>query len=254
MKLKSPKQIERIRESGAILARTLEQLKQLVAPGITLLDIDAECRRILGEYRARPAFLGYLDFPASICTSVNEAVIHGIPDRRKLRDGDVVGLDCGVDFEGFISDSAITVPVGTIRPEVEQLLRITEEALELGIAAAHPGGRVQDISRAIYRHVSRHNYGVVRPYCGHGVGLAVHEEPQVPNYVSSGPNPRLKPGLVLAVEPMINLGGDDVDVLGDDWTVVTVDGSISAHFEHTIAIREDGVDVLTRLPAPVEVS
>ena len=254
MKLKSPKQIECIRESGAILARTLEQLRQLVEPGISLLDIDAQCRRLLRTYGARPAFLGYMDFPASICTSVNEAVIHGIPDKRRLREGDVVGLDCGVDFEGFISDSAITVPVGTIRPEVTQLLQVTVEALELGIAAAHPGGRVHDISRAIYRHVNQHNYGVVRPYCGHGVGFAVHEEPQVPNYVSSGPNPRLKPGMVLAVEPMINLGGDDVDVLSDDWTVVTADGSISAHFEHTIAIRENGVDVLTRLPEAVEVS
>lgn len=254
MKLKNPKQIESIRESGAILARTLEQLKQLVEPGISLLDIDAECRRLLRGYRARPAFLGYMDFPAAICTSVNDAVIHGIPDRRKLRNGDVVGLDCGVDFEGFISDSAITVPVGSIRPEIEKLLQITREALELGIAAARPGGRIHDISRAVYRHVSRHNYGVVRPYSGHGVGFAVHEDPQVPNYVSSGPNPRLKPGLVIAVEPMVNLGGDDVDVRDDDWTVVTVDGSISAHFEHTIAIREDGVDVLTRLPEAAEVS
>lgn len=254
MKLKSPNQIERIRESGAILARTLEQLKRLIEPGIALLEIDAECRRLLSDHGARPAFLGYMDFPAAICTSVNEEVIHGIPSKRKLRNGDVVSLDCGVDFEGFISDSAVTVPVGTIRPEIERLLRITEEALELGIAAAHPGGRIHDISRAIYRHVSRYDYGVVRPYCGHGVGFAVHEEPQVPNYVSSGPNPRLKTGLVLAVEPMINLGGDDVDVLDDDWTVVTVDRFISAHFEHTIAIREDGVDVLTRLPESVEAS
>ena len=254
MKLKNSKQIEGIRESGGILARTLEQLKQLVEPGITLLDIDAECRRLLRGYGVRPAFLGYMDYPAAICTSVNDAVIHGIPDKRKLRNGDVVSLDCGVDFEGFISDSAITVPVGTIRQEIQQLLQVTEEALELGIAAARPGGRIHDISRAIYRHVNQHHYGVVRPYSGHGVGFAVHEEPQVPNYVSSGPNPRLKPGLVIAVEPMVNLGGDDVDVLDDDWTVVTVDGSISAHFEHTIAIREDGVDVLTRLPEAVEVS
>jgi len=254
MKLKNPKQIEHIRESGKILARTLEKLKLLVEPGITPLDIDAECRRILRRFDARPAFLGYMDYPAAICTSVNEAVIHGIPDNRKLRDGDVVGLDCGVEFEGFISDSAITVPVGRIRPEIGHLLRVTQEALELGIAAARPGGRIHDISRAIYRHVSQHNYGVVRPYCGHGVGFSVHEEPQVPNYVSSGPNPRLKPGLVIAVEPMINFGGDEVDVRSDDWTVFTVDGSVSAHFEHTIAIREDGVDVLTRLPETVEVA
>ena len=234
--------------------RTLENLKKMVEPGITLLDIDAECRRLIGNYGGRPAFLGYMDFPAAICTSVNEEVIHGIPSKRKLRDGDVLSLDCGVDLDGFISDSAVTVPVGTIAPEIDRMMRITQEALALGIAAAHPGGRVHDISRAIYRHVSQHNYGVVRPYCGHGVGFALHEEPQVPNYISAGPNPRLKPGLVLAVEPMINLGGADVDVLDDDWTVVTVDGSISVHFEHTIAIHQDGVEILTRLPEPAEVS
>jgi methionyl aminopeptidase len=254
LKLKNPKQIERIRESGLILARTLDKLKRMVEPGITLLDIDAECRRLIGNYGGRPAFLGYMDYPAAICTSVNEEVIHGIPSKRKLRDGDVVSLDCGVDLDGFISDSAITVPVGSIAPEIEKMMRITQEALALGIAAAHPGGRVHDISRAIFRHVTQHNYGVVRPYCGHGVGFALHEEPQVPNYVSGGPNPRLKPGMVIAIEPMINLGGDEVDVLDDDWTVVTVDGAVSVHFEHTVAIREDGVEILTRLPDTVEVS
>lgn len=226
----------------------------MVAPGISLLDIDAECRRILAGFGARPAFLGYMDYPAAICTSVNEQVIHGIPSRRRLREGDILSLDCGVDYNGFISDSAVTIPVGSVRPDVSELLRVTREALALGIAAAHPGGRVHDISRAVYRHVSQHNYGVVRPYCGHGVGFSVHEDPQVPNYVSSGPNPRLKPGLVLAVEPMINLGGDDVDVLDDGWTVVTADGAYSAHYEHTIAITEDGVEVLTKLPAAVEAS
>jgi methionyl aminopeptidase len=251
VKLKSPKQIAAIRESGAILAITLDRLSKMVEPGISLLDIDAECRRILAEYDATPAFLGYMDFPAAICTSVNEQVIHGIPSARRLREGDILSLDCGVDYQGFISDSAVTVPVGRIRPEVRELLNVTREALELGIAAAHPGGRVHDISRAVFRHVSKHNYGVVRPYCGHGVGFSVHEEPQIPNYISSGPNPRLKPGLVIAVEPMINLGSDDVDVLEDGWTVVTVDGAYSAHFEHTIAITEDGIDILTRLPDAV---
>ena len=237
-----------------MLARTLEKLTRMVEPGITLLDIDAECRRLIANYGGRPAFLGYNDFPAAICTSVNEEVIHGIPSKRKLRDGDVLSLDCGVDLDGFISDSAVTVAVGTIGPEIDRMMRVTQEALALGIAAAHPWGRVHDISRAIYRHVSQHNYGVVRPYCGHGVGFAVHEEPQVPNYISAGPNPRLKPGMVLAIEPMINLGTDDVDVLDDDWTVVTVDGSVSVHFEHTIAIREDRVEILTQLPKEAEVA
>jgi methionyl aminopeptidase len=194
-----------------------------------------------------------MGFPAAICTSVNEAVIHGIPSRRKLVEGDVVSLDCGVDLDGFISDSAVTVPVGEVTPEIRELLTTTQEALEIGIAAARPGGRIHDISRAVFEHVSRKKYGVVRPYCGHGVGFAVHEDPQVPNYVSNGPNPRLKPGMVIAIEPMVNMGGDDVDLLADDWTVVTSDGSVSAHFEHTIAIREDTVDVLTRVPRHAEV-
>lgn len=245
MKLKSPKQIELIRRSGAVLARTLKHLSDMVEPGISLLDIDAECRTYLARAGATPAFLGYMDFPASLCTSVNNEVIHGIPSKRVLKSGDIVSLDCGVDLEGYISDSAVTVAVGEIAQEVRDLMTATREALELGIAAARPGGRIHDISRAVFEHVDSRGYGVVRPYCGHGVGFSVHEEPQVPNYVSHGPNPRLKPGMVLAIEPMINLGGDDVDVLADDWTVVTADGSVSAHFEHTIAIREDRVDILT---------
>ncbi|TVQ29278.1 MAG: type I methionyl aminopeptidase [Spirochaetaceae bacterium] len=247
MKLKNPAQIEKIRESGKVLARTLDRLGRMVAVGVTPLDIDAECRRLLKEAGATPAFLGYMGFPASICVSVNEQVIHGIPNRRKFRSGDIVSLDIGVDLDGYISDSAATFPVGSVAPEIRRLLTETRRALELGIAAARPRGRVHDISRAIYRHVTQFGYGVVRPYCGHGVGFSVHEEPQVPNYVSAGPNPRLKPGMVLAVEPMVNLGGDDVSVLDDDWTVVTDDGSISAHFEHTIAVLDDRVEILTLL-------
>lgn len=254
MKLKSPKQIEIIRESGSILAGALKHLAKMVEPGVTLLDIDAECRTYLSARGVRPAFLGYMGYPAALCTSVNDEVIHGIPSRRKLVEGDVLSMDCGVDLDGFISDSAVTVPVGVVSDEVKKLLVVTQEALEAGIAAARPGGRVHDISRAVFEHVDQFGYGVVRPYCGHGVGFALHEEPQVPNYVSVGPNPRLKPGMVLAVEPMINLGGHDVDVLDDDWTVVTTDGSVSAHFEHTIAIRDDRVDVLTRLSESVEVA
>jgi len=252
MKLKSAKQIEAIRASGAILSETLARLASMIEPGVSLLEIDAECRHLLSDRGARPAFLGYMGFPAAICTSVNHEVIHGIPTERRLRAGDIVSLDLGVDLDSFISDSAVTVPVGAIAPDLVELLRVTQEALELGIAAARPGGRVHDISRAVYEHVAPRGYGVVRPYCGHGVGFAVHEDPQVPNYVSAGPNPRLKPGMVLAIEPMINLGGDDVDLLDDDWTVVTADGSFSAHFEHTIAIREDSVDVLTRNGRNVE--
>ena len=251
MRLKNQNQIDGIRESGEILAIVLDRLKSLVEPGISLYELDMECRRILGRYDATPVFLGYNGFPGSICTSVNEQVIHGFPTKRKLHGGDIVSIDCGVVHNGYVSDAAVTVPVGEVRPEIETLLRVTQEALELGIQAAHSRGRVHDISRAIYRHVAQHNYGVVRPYCGHGVGFDLHEDPQVPNYVSSGPNPRLRPGLVIAVEPMINLGDDDVTVLDDDWTVVTTDGSVSAHFEHTIVIREDSTEVLTKLPERV---
>jgi methionyl aminopeptidase len=254
MKLKNPRQIERIRESGLILAHTLRELGTMVEPGLPLIELDTKCRSLLEAAGARPAFLGYMGFPSSVCVSVNEAVIHGIPTKRRLKDGDVVSLDIGVDLEGFISDSAATFRVGTVSPEIDQLLRVTDEALWKGIAAARPGGRVHDISAAVFEHVAQYGYGIVRPYCGHGVGFAVHEEPQVPNYVSRGPNPRLKPGMVLAIEPMINLGGDEVDVLDDDWTVVTLDRSVSAHYEHTIAIVDDGVQVLTYLEETVEVS
>jgi methionyl aminopeptidase len=252
MKLKTRAQIDQIKASGQILAATLTTLRKMIEPGIDLLQIDAECRRLLSDAGARPAFLGYMGFPASICVSVNEEVIHGIPSKRKLREGDVVSLDCGADLDGFISDSAVTVPVGRISAEIEQLLRVTEEALEIGIGAARCGGRVHDISRAIHDHIRQYDYGVVKPYCGHGVGFAVHEDPQVPNYVHPGPNPRLKPGLVIAIEPMINLGGDDVELLGDDWTVVTADRSVSAHFEHTIAVLESGPEILTLPDPPAE--
>lgn len=254
MKLKNPRQIERIRESGTILASTLRTLGEMVEPGLPLVDLDTKCRALLDAAGARPAFLGYMGFPSSVCVSVNEAVIHGIPTKRRLKEGDVVSLDLGVDLDGFISDSAATFRVGDVSPEVDQLLRVTQEALWKGIAAARPGGRVHDISAAVSAQVEPYGYGIVRPYCGHGVGFAVHEEPQVPNYVSRGPNPRLKPGMVLAIEPMINLGGDEVAVLDDDWTVVTEDGSVSAHYEHTIAILDDGVQVLTYLDETVEVS
>lgn len=254
MKLKNKSQIQRLRESGIILAETLRELGAMVEPGLPLTEIDAKCRSLLAAAGARPAFLGYMGFPASLCVSVNEEVIHGIPSRRKLQQGDVVSLDLGVDLDGYISDSAATFPVGEVSPEVARLLQVTKEALWKGIEAAAPGGRIHDISAAVSAHVEPHGYGIVRPYCGHGVGFAVHEDPQVPNYVSRGPNPRLKPGLVLAIEPMVTLGTDDVAVLDDDWTVVTDDGSVSAHFEHTIAILEDGVQVLTLLEEPVEVS
>jgi len=203
--------------------------------------VQSACRKL----GARPAFLGYQGYPAAVCVSVNEAVIHGIPGKRKLNEGDIVSIDCGLEHRGFFSDAALTLPVGRVSPEAEKLMRVTRECLERAVEKAVFGARIHDISAAVYRHARDSGFGVVRDYCGHGVGLALHEEPQVPNYVGLGPNPRLREGMVLAVEPMINAGGDEVEVLEDGWTVVTADGRLSAHFEHTIAVFRDRTEVLT---------
>jgi methionyl aminopeptidase len=244
--IKDSTQIEGIRASSRLLADTFQFLRDRVKEGITPIALDGIVREFIEKAGGQPSFLGYSGFPASICVSVNKAVIHGIPDKRPFQEGDVVGVDCGIILNGYYSDSAYTFPIGKITPDIKKLLTITKESLYLGIDQAAVGNRVKDISRAVYRHVIPHGYGVVRSYCGHGVGLAIHEDPQVPNYPGSGPNPRLKPGMVLAIEPMINLGGDDVKVLDDDWTVVTRDGSISAHYEHTILVTDEGPEILTQ--------
>ncbi|NCN04597.1 MAG: type I methionyl aminopeptidase [Spirochaetales bacterium] len=243
--IKDSTEIAGIRDSSRLLADTFRFLRDRINEGVTPIYLDGQARKFIEKAGGKPSFLGYSGFPASICVSVNKAVIHGIPDKRPFQEGDVVGIDCGVILNGYFSDSAYTFPIGKITPEIKKLLTITKESLYLGIDQGVVGNRVKDISRAVYRHVIPHGYGVVRSYCGHGVGLAIHEDPQVPNYPGSGPNPRLKPGMVLAIEPMINLGGDDVKVLDDDWTVVTRDGSISAHYEHTILVTEDGPEILT---------
>ncbi len=245
IRLKTEKQIEGIRKSGELLVEILKTLQPEVRPGISTLDLDAIARKRIERSGGRPSFLGYHGFPAALCTSVDSAVIHGIPDARRLSEGQVVGVDCGIDLEGYYSDAALSVPVGSVAPEVKKLLRVTKESLYRGVAAARLGHRINDISRAIEEHVSKEGFGIVRPYCGHGLGLSIHEDPQVPNYVGPGPNPRLKPGMVLAIEPMVNLGDDDVEVLDDDWTVVTSDGSVSAHYEFTIVILSDGPEILT---------
>ncbi|MFP4483485.1 MAG: type I methionyl aminopeptidase [Spirochaetota bacterium] len=246
IRLKSPKQIDGIREASRLLVTVLQETAQLVEPGVTTGELSEYANRRITALGARAAFLGYMDFPAAMCTSVDEAVIHGIPNDTKLREGQIVTIDFGVEYRGYYSDSAVTMPVGRVSQEVQALLKATKESLWLGIEQAKAGNRVNDISRAIYHYNRRAGYGIVRPYCGHGVGLEIHEDPQVPNYVGTGPNPRLKPGMVLAIEPMINLGGDDVRLLDDDWTVVTADSSVSAHFEHTVAIHEDHTEVLTQ--------
>lgn len=246
IRLKTPRQIAGIRESCRLLVQVLETLEQAIAPGKTTLDIDTLARREIRALGGRPAFLGYKGFPGAICISTNEEVIHGIPGPRIIAPGDIVSIDCGIEYNGYYSDSAITVPVGEISRSAQQLLQVTRKSLEAGIQAVQKGKRINDISRAIHGVIREHRYGVVREFCGHGVGLGIHEDPQIPNYVSSGPNPRLKPGMVLAIEPMVNLGGDGITVLDDDWTVVTADRSLSAHFEHTVVVHHDHVEVLTR--------
>lgn len=245
LKLKNEEQIRGIRESCLLLSGLFAELRPLVREGVATRDLDDYARTFILKAGGRPAFLGYNGYPASLCVSVNEEVIHGIPGPRRLKSGDIVGLDCGIDLGGYFSDAAVTVPVGKVSAEIDALLRTTRECLEKAIAAIRVGGRIHDISRAVYGHARSRGYGIVRQWCGHGVGFSPHEDPQVPNYVGAGPNPRIVPGMVLAIEPMINLGGDDVETLDDDWTVVTADGKPSAHFEHTVAILPEGPEVLT---------
>lgn len=249
--LKNAAEIDRIRESCRMLSELFVAIAPLVKPGVSTLELDEAAHDFIVSRGAKPAFLNYEGYPASLCTSPNEVVIHGIPNRQRLVEGDIIGLDCGIDLEGYFSDAALTLPVGRISGEAEKLLRVTRECLDRAIAAVKVGARIHDISRAVYGLATANGYGVVRQYCGHGVGIAAHEDPQIPNYVSPGPNPRLAPGMVLAIEPMINLGRADVRVLDDDWTVVTLDRKISAHYEHTVAILPDGkVEVLTAWKYP----
>ena len=245
IKLKNDTEIGRIRESGFILSETLEKLKSMIDEDITTGELDNFARDYIRSVGAEPAFLEYMNFPASVCISLNEEVIHGIPGKRRLKRGDMVSLDLGVNLGGYFSDAAITLPVGKVTPEREKLIRVTRECLEWGIEQAVCGNRISHISEAIYNHAKLNGFNVVRQYCGHGVGFAQHEEPQVPNYVSRGPNPKLKPGMVIALEPMINRGTWEVKLLDDNWTVVTADRNDSAHFEHTVAIHKDHTEILT---------
>lgn len=245
IRLKNYDEIQRIKESGSILAALLRELESMVEPGITTLELDGFSRNFVEKRGAKPAFLGHLDYPASLCASVNNEVIHGIPGKRKLKAGDIIGLDFGVNYKGYISDAAITLPVGTVSESARKLIRRTKEALDLAVQAVREGGRIRDISTAVFNHARSAGFDVVREFCGHGVGFEVHEAPQIPNYIGRGPNPRLKEGMVLAIEPMINAGGSEIAILDDDWTVVTADGSLSAHFEHTVAVLSDRIEILT---------
>ncbi len=245
IRLKNEKEIAGIRASGELLSQTLKEALELVQDGITTREIDAFVRSRIERKGGKPAFLGYMNYPASICISLNNEVIHGIPGPRKLRQGDLVSIDLGVDLNGYFSDSAVSVPVGSTTAAREKLMRVTRECLERAISQAIPGNRISDISRAVYDHATSHGCGVVREYCGHGTGFAMHEDPQIPNYVGAGPNPRLKEGMVLAIEPMVNAGTGDIELLDDGWTVVTADGRDAAHFEHTVVVLRDRVEILT---------
>jgi methionyl aminopeptidase len=243
--LKSEKELERMREAGRIVYLTHRELEKVIQPGITTLELDRIAEKVIRQYGAIPSFKGYNGFPGSICTSVNEELVHGIPGPRKLKEGDIISIDIGACYDGYHGDSAWTYPVGKISPEAERLLAVTEAALYKGLEQARPGARLGDISHAIQVTAEEAGFSIVREYVGHGIGQSLHEAPSVPNYGLPGKGPRLKPGMTLAVEPMVNQGKRFVRTLEDDWTVVTSDGSLCAHFEHTIAITEDGYEILT---------
>jgi methionyl aminopeptidase len=245
--LKSPQEIEKMRHSNRIVAEVLEEMKLAAKPGVTTGELDKLAQALLAKRNARSAFKGYNGYPAALCTSVNEEVIHGIPSERALREGDILGLDFGVIYEDYYGDAAITLPIGRISAEAERLLRVAEEALYLGIDRARPRNRLLDISAAIQRHVESHGFSVVRDFVGHGIGKHLHEKPQVPNFGDAGQGVRLKPGMTLAIEPMINAGSYEVMVLEDGWTAVTKDKSLSAHFEHSVAVTEDGPYILSKI-------
>lgn len=245
--LKSNRQIRLMREAGRIVAETHALLAKMVAPGITTGELDRAAEEYILSRGATPAFKGYNGFPATICASVNEEVVHGIPGLRKLENGDIISIDIGAVKNGYFGDSAATLPVGEVTPDKLKLLRVTEEGLMEGIKMAVIGNRLSDVSHAIQVYVERQGFSVVRDYVGHGIGKAMHEEPQIPNFGRPGHGPRLAKGMALAIEPMVNTGTYEVRTLLDNWTVVTKDGLCSAHFEHTIAITDSGPEILTML-------
>ena len=249
---RSAAELERMRAAGRLVGEVLTALTPRVAPGVTTAELDEIAEKMITDAGAIPAFKGYHGYPATICASINEEVIHGIPSgQRVLREGDVLSIDVGASLEGYFGDSAITLPVGQVSEEAARLLTVTEEALYKAIDVAKPGGRVSDIGHAVQKHVEAYGFSVVREFVGHGIGQRMHEEPQVPNYGEAGRGPRLAEGMVLAIEPMVNAGKPAVKVLSDGWTAVTRDKSLSAHFEHTVAITASGAWILTAREVPV---
>jgi methionyl aminopeptidase len=246
---RSRAELEKLRRVNQLVASVLAALRAMVAPGVTTQAIDAVAEDLVRRAGAEPAFKGYHGYPATVCASVNEQVVHGIPSPRRLEAGDILSLDMGAKLEGFFGDCAVTVPVGAVSPQAAELLRVTEESLFRGIEAVRPGARVSDIGAAVQQHVEAHGFSVVREFVGHGIGTSLHEEPQIANYGPGGHGPRLAEGMVLAIEPMVNIGKPVVRVLADGWTAVTRDGSLSAHFVHTVTVTGDGREILTLLDA-----
>lgn len=243
--VKTPDELDRMRASGRVAAKVRDALARAVVPGISTADLDAMARDLMAQEGARSAFLGYRGFPGHICTSINEVVVHGIPGDQRVRLGDVVSIDVGVVFDGFVGDTATTVMVGVTDREVIRLVKVAEKALAEGIAKAVAGGRLSDVSHAIEAETLRAGFTVVRDFVGHGIGRSMHEDPQIPNYGLPGRGPKLRPGMTLAIEPMLNQGGAEVEVLADGWTVMTRDRKPSVHVEHTVAVLEDGPEILT---------
>jgi methionyl aminopeptidase len=245
--LKSVREIGLMRQAGHILADVMDRLRATVKPGMSTLEIDEDVEAFIVAHGAQAAFKGYRGFPATVCVSINEEIVHGIPSaRRKVRDGDIVGLDLGCVVDGYYADCAFTLAVGPLPPGVQKLLDVTRESLDLAIKECWPGRRLSDVSHAVQAHVEGHGLSVVRAFVGHGIGRALHEEPQVPNFGDPGRGPQLRPGMVLAIEPMVTMGSWEVKILDDGWTAVTKDGSLAAHFEHTVAVTEGEPEVLTR--------
>jgi methionyl aminopeptidase len=245
--IKSSREIEQLKRSNVIVAEVFEKLKGMIAPGVTTKELDRVAEEYIVLRGARPAFKGYRGYPATLCISVNEEVVHGIPSQRQLNAGDIVSLDVGVNLSGYFGDAAMTFPVGEVDSEAKRLLEVTEKALYIGIEKAMVGNRLYDISYAIQKWVESHGFSVVRDFVGHGIGRDLHEEPQIPNFGSPHQGPRLEKGMVFALEPMVNEGAYGVRVLSDGWTVVTADGKRSAHFEHTIVISDNGAEILSTL-------
>ena len=244
--LKSKDEINKMEKANQIVAHVLSKLSEVVAPGITTNDLDRIAEELIRKKGGIPTFIGYRGYPKSLCLSVNEEVVHGIPGKKVLKEGDIVGIDCGVTYDGFVGDSALTVGVGTVSEEAKNLMRVTEESLQKAITQVVEGNRIGDIGFAVQSHAEKNGYSVVRDFIGHGIGRQMHEEPQVPNYGVKGTGPRIKVGMVLAIEPMVNMGTHEVEVLADGWTVVTKDKKWSAHFEHSIACTDTGPVVLSR--------